>query len=165
VARPPGYHGSFEHPIRSFLIGVVLLGLLFGGFALGTGVSKGSTASASTSVELRTVRQTRVERVTVALPGSTEILSGRRIVVPGPTRTRRIWVQVPDHGPVAPVLGVVRSLMDPSRTAQSTGSTPPVTVIQPVTITTTVTTTVPVTTTVTETGTDSGSTGDQTAGS
>jgi len=159
VARPPGYHGSFVHPIRSFLIGVVLLGLLFGGFALGTGMSKGSTASASTSVELRTLRQTNVERVTVALPGSTEILSGRRIVVPGTTRTQRIWVQVPDHGPVAPVLGVIRSLMDPASTAQSTGGgTPPVTVIQPVTVTITVTTTVPVTTTVTETGTGSGST-------
>ena len=162
MPRPPGYHGSFEHPIRSFLVGVVLLGLLFGGFALGTGVSRGSGATTETSVQLRTINRTKVERVTVALPAQTEVISGRTVIVPGPTRTR--WVQVPAHGPVAPVLGVVRSLMQSATTAGgSSGTAPPVTVVQPVTITQT--TTVPVTVTITVTGTDSGSTTGQTAGS
>jgi hypothetical protein len=163
VPRPPGYHGSFEHPIRAFLLGVALIALLFGGFALGTGVSKGSSISTETSVQLRTVRHTRVERVTVALPGSTEVISGQTVVVPGPTRTR--WVQVPERGPVAPVLGVIRSLMHTAGVPG--GAAPPVTVVQPVTITETQTTTVPVTVTVTVTGTgtDTGSSSNQTTGS
>jgi hypothetical protein len=34
--RDSRYHGSFEHPVRAFLIGVTLLVLLFGGFVVGT---------------------------------------------------------------------------------------------------------------------------------
>ena len=34
--RDSRYHGSFDHPVRAFLIGVTLLVLLFGGFVVGT---------------------------------------------------------------------------------------------------------------------------------
>ena len=33
--RDSRYHGSFDHPVRAFLIGVTLLVLLFGGFVVG----------------------------------------------------------------------------------------------------------------------------------
>jgi mRNA-degrading endonuclease toxin of MazEF toxin-antitoxin module len=63
------------------------------------------------------------------------------------------------------VLGVIRSLMHTAGVPG--GAAPPVTVVQPVTITETQTTTVPVTVTVTVTGTgtDTGSSSNQTTGS
>ena len=33
--RGARYHGGFDHPVRSFVIGVALLVLLFGGFVVG----------------------------------------------------------------------------------------------------------------------------------
>lgn len=155
-----GYHGGFEHPRRAFLAGILLLGLLFGGFALGIDLGRRPAATAALPaprVEYRTIdhRVVKVEQVTVALPATTEVISGRTVTVPGATRTRRIWVQVPETGPAAPVIGVIRRLMA-ADTALENGTTglapPPVTVVQPVTETQTQTVTETETVTVTQAG-------------
>ncbi|MFL6043202.1 MAG: hypothetical protein ACJ740_17600, partial [Gaiellales bacterium] len=60
--RHPGYHGGFEHPVRSFVIGTTLLVLLFFGFV--AGIELGSPPSgAATTTRLVEQSSTRLVKV------------------------------------------------------------------------------------------------------
>jgi hypothetical protein len=96
--RDSRYQGSFDHPVRAFLIGVTLLVLLFGGFVVGieagthpieqagatervvkmTGTTK---TVARTATFVRTVSNGHTS--VVRLPGSVrrEVVGGKRIYV------------------------------------------------------------------------------------
>jgi hypothetical protein len=96
--RDSRYQGSFDHPVRAFLIGVTLLVLLFGGFVVGieagthpieqAGATErvvtmmGSTKTvAATAPFVRTVSNGHTS--VVRLPGSVrrEVVGGKRIYV------------------------------------------------------------------------------------
>jgi hypothetical protein len=143
--RDSRYQGSFDHPVRAFLIGVTLLVLLFGGFAVGieagthpieqAGATErvvtmtGRTKTVSVSAHQKLIEaQVRVIR----LPGSVE---NRVVVIHRKGKTFFAAIQpasVNDFGLIASASTV-------------TVSTPPDTVISTVTETetTTVTETAP----------------------
>ena len=64
--RDTGYQGSFEHPVRSFLIGIALLVLLFGGFVVG--IEASSQPSTFGGTRTLTVGDQRLRVVTVQRP-------------------------------------------------------------------------------------------------
>jgi hypothetical protein len=64
--RDTGYQGSFEHPVRSFLIGTALLALLFGGFVVG--IEASGQPSTSGGTRTLTVGGQRLRVVTVQQP-------------------------------------------------------------------------------------------------
>ncbi len=64
--RDSRYHGGFDHPLRSFLIGVTLLVLLFGGFAVG--IEAGARPSSARATSTITVGGERLRVVTVQQP-------------------------------------------------------------------------------------------------
>jgi hypothetical protein len=155
------YQGGFEHPLRAFLIGISLLVLLFGGFAVG--IEAGTHPLESTDAA-RTVREAAVRTVTVQQPVVSTVIKGNGKVVrlPGSTTTQVVVV----HRGGRTLFGY----LTPASTSQSGEATPASTVYLPapegttVTETTTSTETVtepPVTVTVTETAppttTDTGS--------
>ena len=62
--RDSRYHGSFDHPVRAFLIGVTLLVLLFGGFVVG--IEAGTNPIEQTGATVRVVTMKgHVQTVTV----------------------------------------------------------------------------------------------------
>jgi hypothetical protein len=77
--RDPGYQGSFDHPVRSFLIGVGLLVLLFGGFVVG--IEASSQPSASGGTRTLTVGGQRLRVVTVQQPGVRTTVGGSTKIV------------------------------------------------------------------------------------
>jgi len=94
------YHGSFEHPLRAFAVGVTLLVLLFGGFALG--VEAGAPPADRTSV--RVITRHRQHVVKVAEPVTTRVVNGGRTQVvhlPGSVRTRVVVIRRHGHTIVA----------------------------------------------------------------
>jgi hypothetical protein len=86
------YHGGFEHPVRAFAIGVTLLVLLFGGFALG--VEAGAPPADRTAVRVITRHGHRI--VKVAEPVTTRLVRGGHTQVvhlPGAVRTRVVVIR------------------------------------------------------------------------
>jgi type VI secretion system secreted protein VgrG len=152
------YHGSFQHPLRAFFVGIGLLVLLVGGWVIG--VEAGSPpSSAHTSVRLVTkFGQPKMRVVTVSQPVVSTVVSDRtktvRIQGVGPTRVVVLHTggkQVVAYLPVDQV---------PALKAAAEEATPltvyvpdPVTVTETVTETTSETATETVTETATETET------------
>ena len=84
--REPRYHGGFDHPVRSFLIGVTLLVLLFAGFVVG--VEAGSQPSSSGGPHTITLQDQRLRVVTVQQPVVRTTIGGATTIVSllGPDR-------------------------------------------------------------------------------
>ena len=76
--RGARYHGGFDHPVRSFVIGVTLMVLLFGGFVVGVEAGTHPLEHA-TSTEL--VAQGSVQTVTVTSPAVTTVVNGQRRLI------------------------------------------------------------------------------------
>jgi hypothetical protein len=94
--RDSRYQGSFDHPVRAFLIGVSLLVLLFGGFVVG--IEAGTHPIEQTGGAVRVVTTKRhVRTVTVGLPVARTVINGRTKVVTLPGSVRR-QVVVIHHG-------------------------------------------------------------------
>jgi hypothetical protein len=94
--RDSRYQGSFDHPVRAFLIGVSLLVLLFGGFVVG--IEAGTHPIEQTGAAVRVVTTKRhVRTVTVGLPVARTVINGRTKVVTLPGSVRR-QVVVIHHG-------------------------------------------------------------------
>ena len=86
--RDSRYQGSFDHPVRAFLIGVSLLVLLFGGFVVG--IEAGTHPIEQTGAAVRVVTTKRhVQTVTVGLPVARTVIDGRTRVVTLPGSVRR----------------------------------------------------------------------------
>ena len=87
--RDSRYHGSFDHPVRAFLIGVTLLVLLFGGFVVGTEAGKNPIEQTSATVRVVTSKG-HVETITVpAVPVVRTVSNGHTSVVTLPGTVRR----------------------------------------------------------------------------
>jgi hypothetical protein len=94
--RDSRYQGSFDHPVRAFVIGVTLLVLLFGGFVVG--IEAGTHPIEQTGAAVRVVTTKRhVRTVTVGLPVARTVINGRTKVVTLPGSVRR-QVVVIHHG-------------------------------------------------------------------
>jgi hypothetical protein len=104
------YHGGFDHPRRAFLLGVGLLALLFGGFAIGVGA--GTHPMEPTSAAPRVVTA-GVRTVTVPTPVVRTVIRGNTRVVRLEGSTRTQVVVIHDHG----------KTIFAYETPQSTGST------------------------------------------
>jgi len=86
--RDSRYHGSFDHPVRAFLIGVTLLVLLFGGFVVGTEAGKNPIEQTSAAVRVVTTKG-HVETIAVPVPAVRTVIDGRTRVVTLPGTVRR----------------------------------------------------------------------------
>jgi hypothetical protein len=91
----PKYHGGFDHPRRAFLLGVGLLVLLFGGFAVG--IEAGTHPLEPTSAAVRVVSRD-VRTVTVQTPVVRTVIRGSTRVVRLAGSTRTQVVVIHDHG-------------------------------------------------------------------
>jgi hypothetical protein len=161
--RHSQYQGGFDHPLRAFVIGVTLLVLLFGGFAVGVEAGTHPRTLAASTIEVSGTVGTRV--VTQKVNSRVITIQGEVVKLPGTTTTKVVRViVVRDHQ------GRVHYYLQPTSTSSSgeplaastvvlTGSPititgPPTTVTQTetapgTTVTETVTETAPPTTTVT----------------
>ncbi len=154
--RRSEYHGSFQHPVRAFLIGTGLVVLLLGGWVIG--VEAGGSPSSVTSTRVITrLGDHRLKLITVTDPVvSTVVNDHTRIVhVPGLGPTRVVVVHTGGQDVVAYMPVAETGALTSSGTSDAIA---PLTVYvpQPVTVTETVTETTPggtVTETVTETDT------------
>ncbi len=154
--RRSEYHGSFQHPVRAFLIGTGLVVLLLGGWVIGVEAGGSPTASTSTRVVTR-LGDHQLRLITVTDPVvSTVVNNHTRIVrVPGLGPTRVVVVHANGQDIVA-YMPVAES--DALTSSGTSDSIAPLTVYvpEPVTVTQTVTESEPggtVTETVTETDT------------
>jgi hypothetical protein len=86
--RDSRYHGSFDHPVRAFLIGVTLLVLLFGGFVVGTEAGKNPIEQTSAAVRVVTTKG-HVQTITVPVPLVRTVINGHTSVVTLPGTVRR----------------------------------------------------------------------------
>jgi hypothetical protein len=86
--RDSRYHGSFDHPVRAFLIGVTLLVLLFGGFVVGTEAGKNPIEQTSAAVRVVTTKG-HVETIAVPVPAVRTVIDGRTRVVTLPGTVRQ----------------------------------------------------------------------------
>ncbi len=84
--RDSRYHGSFDHPVRAFLIGVTLLVLLFGGFVVGTEAGTHPIEQTREAVSVVTVKG-HVQTTTVAV--GRRVVNGQTSVVTLPGLVRR----------------------------------------------------------------------------
>jgi hypothetical protein len=91
--RGARYHGSFEHPVRAFVIGVTLLVLLFGGFVVG--VEAGTHPLEQAVVTRLTVTDPQVSTRTVAAL-TTRVDGHTRIIHVASKRTRVVIIRL--HG-------------------------------------------------------------------
>jgi len=158
-----GYHGSFEHPVRAFAIGVTLLVLLFGGFVLGVEAGTGS----GDTVAARVVTVHGQRTLTVAQPVVRTVVSGGRteiVQLPGSERTRVVVIH--RHGRTL----VAYQAANAAATGDTPGTLQTLYVAQPQTYTvtepaSTVTVSGPTeTVTVTETATETTDTASDTTG-
>ena len=95
--RDSRYHGSFDHPVRAFLIGVTLLVLLFGGFVVG--IEAGTHPIEQTGQAVRVVTtKGHVHIVTVGLPVARTVINGSTRVVTLPGSVRRQVVVIHRDG-------------------------------------------------------------------
>ncbi|MDX6533889.1 MAG: hypothetical protein QOF68_1633, partial [Gaiellales bacterium] len=159
------YQGSFDHPLRAFLIGMSLLVLLFGGFVVGieAGTNPRRVADIQTvTIDGQTITlaaNTETVTTTILKDGKTKLVR-----VPGESFTRVVTVteqgEVVLIGVVAPaktldggrtvVPAVVTTLANPVTLPASTVTLPPETLTDIVTSTVTETETSTVTETVIE---------------
>ncbi len=87
--RHPGYHGGFEHPVRSFVIGTTLLVLLFFGFVAGIELGSPPAGSATTTRLVEGTGQTvlvpTTETKTISVPSSAQVkwrvIDGEKYVI------------------------------------------------------------------------------------
>jgi hypothetical protein len=143
--RDSRYHGSFDHPVRAFLIGVTLLVLLFGGFVVGT--EAGTHPIEQAGATQRVVTMTgRTKTVSVSAPQ--KVIEGQVRVIRLPGSVEKRVVVIHRHGKklyaaIQPASGNDFGLTPSVSTV--TVSTPPDPVITTVTVTdtTTVTETAP----------------------
>jgi hypothetical protein len=90
--RGARYHGSFEHPVRAFVIGVTLLVLLFGGFVVG--VEAGTHPLEQAAVTHLTATQASTHTVTVQSPVVRTVVNGHtRVVRLASVRTRVVLIR------------------------------------------------------------------------
>jgi len=148
--RDSRYHGSFDHPVRAFLIGVTLMVLLFGGFVVGIEAGKNPIEQTGAAVQVVTTKG-HGHTVTVGLPVVSTVIDGRTSVVTLPGSVRRRVVVIHRHGKtiyayatIQPASAGGTSLTNSASTvyepAPVTVTTPPETVTAPpVTVTVTVT--------------------------
>ena len=139
--RDSRYHGSFDHPVRAFLIGVTLLVLLFGGFVVG--IEAGTHPIEQTGAAVRVVTtKGRVQTVTVGLPVARTVINGRTRVVTLPGSVRRQVVVIHRDGKtiyayaaIEPAPGGDSGVTNSASTvyvpAPATVTTPPETVTSP----------------------------------
>src|SRR3954452_15920907 len=94
--RHSQYQGGFDHPVRAFLIGVTLLVLLFGGFAVGIEAGTHPRTLATSTVEVSGTVGTRV--VTQKVNSRVITVQGQVVKLPGTTTTKVVRViVVRDH--------------------------------------------------------------------
>ena len=106
--RDSRYHGSFDHPVRAFLIGVTLLVLLFGGFVVGIEAGKNPIEQTSAAVRVVTTKG-HVQTVTVGLPVARTVINGRTRVVTLPGSVRRQVVVIHRGGKTIYAYGAIES--------------------------------------------------------
>jgi hypothetical protein len=150
--RGAKYHGGFEHPVRSFVIGVTLLVLLFGGFVIG--VEAGTHPLEQTAVTRIVGSQGSVHDVTVQQPVVRTVINGRtRFIRLSSTRTRVVVIHRDGKTIIAyePAAGSTATSGPDSAVAPTLYTVPTTTVT--VTEPATTVTEPPVTVTVTEPGT------------
>jgi hypothetical protein len=135
--RDSRYHGSFDHPVRAFLIGVTLLVLLFGGFVVGTEAGKNPIEQTSAAVRVVTTKG-HVQTVTVGLRVARTVINGRTSVATLPGTVRRQVVggkTTYTYGGIEAAPGADSGLTDSGATifvpTTVTVTTPPETVTSP----------------------------------
>jgi len=141
------YHGSFEHPVRAFLIGVTLLALLFGGFVVGIEAGKNPIQQTGAAVRVVT-HKGHVRTIKVPEPVVRTVVNGHTSVIRLPGQVHR---QVVGGKTVYIYRG---SVIEPAPAADTTLTNSATTFFIPTTVTDTVTdivTAPPTTVTVTET--------------
>ena len=148
--RDSRYHGSFDHPVRAFLIGVTLLVLLFGGFVVGIEAGKNPIEQTSAAVRVVTTKghvQTIRSRCRCA---HRDQRPHQRVTLPGTVRRQVVGGKTTyTYGVIEPAPGADTGITDSAATVfvptTVTVTTPPDTVISTVTETetTTVTETAP----------------------
>ena len=87
--RDSRYHGSFDHPVRAFLIGVTLLVLLFGGFVVGTEAGKNPIEQTSAAVRVVTTKGHVRDDHGPGVPVVRTVINGHTSVVTLPGTVRR----------------------------------------------------------------------------
>jgi hypothetical protein len=156
--RDPGYQGSFDHPVRSFLIGVALLALLFGGFVIG--IEASSQPSASGGTRTLTVGGQRLRVVTVQQPVVRTTI-GRATTIVRLLGSGRTAAVVKTNG--STLVGYLSAHRGPIVASSAFRQAGTIYLPSPVTITETITETVTQTVTETTGTTDGGTTTDTTA--
>src|SRR6478736_10411942 len=110
--RHSQYQGGFDHPVRAFVIGVTLLVLLFGGFAVGVGAGTPPRTLAVSTIEVSGTVGTRV--VPQKVNSRVITVQGQVVTLPGSTTTKVVRViVVRDHQ------GRVHYYLQPASTATS----------------------------------------------
>ena len=116
--RDSRYHGSFDHPVRAFLIGVTLLVLLFGGFVVG--IEAGTHPIEQTGAAVRVVTtKGRVQTITVPVPVVRTVINGHTSVVTLPGAVRRQVVggkTTYTYGAIEPAPGADTGITDSAAT-------------------------------------------------
>jgi hypothetical protein len=130
--RDSRYHGSFDHPVRAFLIGVTLLVLLFGGFAVGIEAGKNPIEQTGQAVQVVTTKG-HVRTETVGLPVTRTVIHGRTSATTLPGSVRRQVVVIHRHGKTIYAYGAIEPAPGGGSNASSAAT---VYVPAPVTVTT-----------------------------
>ena len=110
--RHSQYQGGFDHPVRAFVIGVTLLVLLFGGFAVGVEAGTHPRTLAVSTIKVSGTATTTV--VTQKVNSHVVKVQGEVVTLPGTTTTRVVRViVVRDHQ------GRVHYYLQPASTSSS----------------------------------------------
>jgi hypothetical protein len=110
--RHSQYQGGFDHPLRAFVIGVTLLVLLFGGFAVGVEAGTHPRTLAASTIEVSGTVGTQV--VTQTVNSGVITVQGEVVKLPGTTSTKVVRViVVRDHQ------GRVHYYLQPASTSSS----------------------------------------------
>jgi hypothetical protein len=129
--RHSQYQGGFDHPVRAFVIGVTLLVLLFGGFAVGIEAGTHPRTLAASTIKVSGTVGTRVVKQQVNSRVIT--VQGEVVKLPGTSTTKVVRViVVRDHQ------GRVHYYLQPASTSSSGEPLPASTVVlagSPITIT------------------------------
>jgi len=162
--RHPGYHGGFEHPVRSFVIGTTLLVLLFFGFVAGIELGSPPAGSATTTRLVEGTGQTilvpTTETKTISVPSSAQVkwkvIDGEKFVIirqPGKKqvvyKVKYLPSEITSDGTTADAAAAVRlvTVEVPTVATETVTSEVPVTITDTVTATVTETVTAPGTST------------------
>ena len=161
--RHPGYHGGFEHPVRSFVIGTTLLVLLFFGFVAGIELGSPPAGSATTTRLVEGTGQTvlvpTTETKTISVPSSAQVKwrvidCEKYVIIHQPGKKQVVYKvkylpsEITSDGTSAAAAAAVRlvTVEVPTVTTETVTSEVPVTVTDTVTETVTETVTGPGTT-------------------